>query len=112
MVVVNEAMGPTQSSQTARGKRLATKPSDLELYERRTWYKFQKGSGSSDSLPPQSSPEEQVRMARAFDFFRLVQFHGGTRPYFAWHNWGARPITKITLVINLREGGNFAFGAR
>ena len=108
----DEAAGPAQASQRTRGKRLATKPSDLELYERRTWYKFQKGAGSSDNLPPQSTPEEQVRLANAFDFFRLVHFHGGAHPYLTWYTWDELPIVMMSPVIHLREGGDFAFGAR
>ena len=62
-----------------RSKRL-TKMSDVELYERRTEFDFQEDAGISPHLPDTGTPEQQVADASLFDFFRLVQFHGGQTP--------------------------------
>ena len=94
------------------GKKLATKPSDVELYERRTRYWFEEGSGLSGYLSPQETPEEQVAAASAYEFFRLVCFHGGKNPRLSWYGPFAMPIVTMSPVVNLREGPDFTFGAR
>ena len=53
-----------------------TKPSDLELYERRLTYSFGEDCGLSDYLPSATTNMEQLAAASLFDFFRLVRFHG------------------------------------
>jgi hypothetical protein len=92
-------------------KRLATKPNDLELYERRIDIKF-KERELSPHLPPRASPEEQVEHATLYEFFRLVQYHGGRTPQLSWHAEHCQPIVVMSPVVKLREGANFAFGAR
>ena len=100
-------------------KRLATKPNDLELYERRLGlyvYEWQGGTWVpatvSPHLPPQASPEEQVEHATVYEFFRLVQYHGGKTPFLSWHEKHRQPIVVMSPVVKLREDHNFAFGAR
>ena len=94
------------------GRKLATKPSDLELYERRTWYRFSPGTDISESLPARETAEEQVAAANLYDFFRLVQFHGGRNPYLSWHAPLSRPVVTMSPVVKMREGPDFAFAAR
>ena len=93
-------------------RKLATKPSDLELYERRTSYWFKLGCEVSEALPAQATPEAQVANANLYDFFRLVHFHGGKQPYLSWHAEDEFPIVIMSLVLKLAEGPIFAFGAR
>jgi hypothetical protein len=93
-------------------RKLATKPSDLELYERRTSYWFKLGCEVSEALPAQATPEAQVANASLYDFFRLVHFHGGREPHFTWHEPDVRPIVMMSPVVKLRLGPDFAFGAR
>jgi len=95
----------------ARRKR-STQPSDLDLYERRIQYAFVQGTPPSEDVPPQATPEEQVAEMNAFDFFRLVHFHGGQHPYFTWHSRTSSPIVILTPVVNLTDGAHFASGAR
>ena len=91
----------------------ATKPSDVELYERRHRYRFwPTDTPPSTDLPPQTTPEEQVSLASLWDFFRLVRFRGGRHPYLEWHDQVARPIVVMSPVVKLTEGPDFAFGAR
>ena len=73
--VWQEAGGDAGDGTSARRKR-QTKPSDLELYERRTEYAFPKCTHISPNLPRRATPEEQVAAASAYDFFRLVQLKG------------------------------------
>ena len=54
----------------------------------------------------------QVAEMSAFDFFRLVKLRGGKRPSLEWHPKESRPIVTISPAIKLREGADFAFGAR
>ena len=63
-------------------KHLATKPSDLALYERRTSYEFARGSGLSAHLPPKETPEEQVKDASVYDFSAWCAFMGAPIPTF------------------------------
>jgi hypothetical protein len=92
---------------------LATRPSDVDLYERRTSYLFwPKDTLPSPHLPQQPTPEEQVRLASLWDFFRLVRFKGGRNPHLQWHDPAAWPIVVISPVVKLTEGPDFAFGAR
>ena len=90
----------------------ATKPSDVDLYEGRTWYQFEEGTLVSSHLPPATTPEEQVAKASVYEFFRLVKFHGGKNPYLSWHDEDSMPIVTLSPAVKLKEGPNFAFGAR
>ena len=92
--------------------KLGTKPSDLELYERRTCYRFAEGTRPSDDLPLKETPEEQVLGMYAFDFFRLVSLRGGQHPLLQWYEPDSRPIVIISPVVKLTIGADFAFGAR
>ena len=88
---------------------LGTKPSDLELYERRLAYWFAPGTAPSTVLPPKNTPEEQVADMNAWDFFRLVTLRGGQ---LLWYEPDSRPIIIISPVIKLTIGADFPFGAR
>ena len=105
-------MAPGTLAESKRRRMLATKPSDLELYERRTWYRFAEGSAISGHLPVKATPEDQVAAASVDEFFRFVRFHGGKHPYLSWHEPFDMPIITMSPVVNLREGPDFAFGAR
>ncbi len=103
--------GPEENAQAER--RLGTKPSDVELYERRSRYWFwPEGGPISPHLPSKETPEEQVAEASAFDFFRFVKFKGGRRPYLEWDPPDSMPIVIMSPTIRLAEGPDFAFGAR
>ena len=102
-----------------RAAALATQPSDLELYERRVWYCFwpQNATSPSPYVPWKETPEEQVAVMSIYEFFRLVRFHGGRSPYLTWHDPEGRepsrmPIVMMSSVVKMREGPDFAFGAR
>ena len=89
-----------------------TKPSDIEVYERRQWFSFwPPGTPISPHLPPKNTPEEQVSACSLWNFFRLVKFRNGRHPYFQWHD-AESPIVVMSPVVKLTEGPNFAFGAR
>ena len=91
----------------------ATRPSDVDLYERRTLYRFWPyDTKPSPHLPQQPTPEEQVSRASLWDFFRLVRYKGGKHPYLEWHDEAAGPIVVMSPGVKLTEGPNFAFGAR
>ncbi len=89
-----------------------TSISDVELYENRSQFEFEDGAGLSSHLPPTETPEQQVADASLYDFFRLVRFHGGRRPYLSWHEENTWPIVVMSPVLKLAEGPDFAFGAR
>ena len=94
-------------------KRPATQLSDIELYERRYgWYWFPEGTPLSDDLPPSDTPENQVKAASVYEFFRFVQYHGGHNPHFTWHARDSMPIVMLSPIVKLREGPDFEFGAR
>ncbi len=98
---------------TDEGGKLGTKPSDVELYERRCQYYFwPEDTPISQLLPPKDTPEEQVAAAHSWDFFRLVCFRGGRNPYFQWHKSASIPIVVMSPVVKLTEGPDFAFAAR
>jgi hypothetical protein len=68
-------------------ERLGTKPSDVELYERRGNYAFwPQDTPTLSHLPPQNTAEAQVTAASLWEFFRFVRFRGGRRPYLQWHD--------------------------
>jgi hypothetical protein len=103
---------PWDDEEEAQAKRV-TRPSDLDLYEHRTVYRFwPTDTPPSPHLPPQTTPEEQVSLASCYDFFRFVRFKGGRHPYLEWHDAGAWPIVVMSPVVKLTEGPDFAFGAR
>ena len=107
------AAGGDEADQPARPQY--TKPSDLELYERRTQYGFADFTPICEDLPAYcegSTPWEQAQNLSMFDFFRFVQFKGGRNPTLAWHPKDKRPIVTIAPSARLREGADFAFGAR
>ena len=106
------APGTSVERGIASRKARATKPSDLELYERRSSYCFPAGTALSPYLPPAATPEEQVARASVYEFFRLVQFHGGRTTRLTWHSADALPVVTMSPVVSLREGPDFAFGAR
>ena len=99
-------------SQSGTTQRTVTQLSDIVLYERRVYYWFSYGTGISEHLPPKDTPEEQVAACSLFDFFRLVQFHGGKNPYLSWYDPDSMPILVMSPVFKLRGGPDFAFGAR
>ena len=109
-----EGEGEQQGVAPKRTPKL-NKPSDVDLYEARTTYKFQDAT-LSPHLPHQATPEEQVKHASLFDFFRLVQFKGGKFPYLQWYDaWDPdkkQPIVSMSPVVKLTEGSNFPFHAR
>ena len=108
----DEGAAGTRAARRQKKRKLWTKPSDLELYERRAGYCFEEGTSPSEDVPYQDSPEEQVAEMSAYDFFRLVKLRGGKRPSLEWHPKESRPIVTISPSIKLREGADFAFGAR
>ena len=83
---------------------LATMPSDVDLYEHRTSYRFATDTPPSPHLPQQTTPEEQVLAASLWDFFRLVRFKGGQHPCLQWHDAAAWPIVVMSPVVKLIEG--------
>ena len=97
---------------TSGKANLATKPSDVELYERRSSYVFDAGTPICPDLPPEETPEDQVRKMNLWDFFRLVRFRGGRNPWLEWHEPDSRPIVVMSPQVKLTEGPRFAFGAR
>lgn len=99
------------SSSRPKPKRV-TKMSDVELYENRKQYEFEEGAEISPHLPYAATSELQVKDASLFDFFRLVHFHGGRKPYLSWHAEGEFPITILSPVLKLAEGPSFAFSTR
>ncbi len=76
-----EAEEPWFDEEGESSKKRATKPSDLEMYEKRTKWYFSEGAPLSPDLPEAETPEEQVEAACAFDFFRLARFHVGKEPW-------------------------------
>ena len=73
-------------------KRIHRK-SDFELYESRTSYWFWDEASQEYDLPCprrylpwKESAHEQLRAMSLFEFFRLVQYHGGRYPYLTWHD--------------------------
>ena len=88
-----------------------TRPSDLEVYERRASYEFPPGTQLCDQLPPRETPEAQVASANAWEFFRLVRMHGGQHPHLTWHEPHERPIVILSPVVKLTEGPGFEHGA-
>ena len=49
---------------------------------------------------PAAEPE-QVAAASAYEFFRLVQYHGGRNPYLTWHGAYDMPIVMMSPVVKL-----------
>ena len=100
------------------GGRRVTSPSDLELYERRSWLWFwPEGTSPSPYLPWKETPEEQVRAASLFEFFHLVQFHGGRQPYLSWwdetgEDQSRLPIVILQPAVKLKENDSFARNAQ
>ena len=93
--------------------KLGTNPSDVELYERRSFYSFWPyDTPISPHLPPNTTPEQQVAAASLWEFFRLVKFRGGRQPYFEWHEVTNWPIVVMSPVVKLTEGPDFACGVR
>jgi hypothetical protein len=106
---VERPWGDEEEAQEA----LATRLSDVDLYEHRTKYLFwPEDTKPSPHLPQQPTPEEQVSRASLWEFFRLVRFKGGRHPYLEWHSEAAWPIVVMSPVVKLTEGPDFAFGAR
>ena len=93
-------------------RKILTKPSDLELYERRQDHDFADDETLCAYLLPQASPKEQVMQASLYDFFRTVCFHGGKNPHYSWHDPKDMPIVMMSPMVKLRECPDFAFGAR
>ena len=99
------------------GERLH-RASDIELYERRSNYWFwPEGTKPSPYLPRKDTPEEQVQAASLFEFFHLVQYHGGRRPYLSW--WAETgeqpsrlPIVCLQPAVKLKENDGFARNAQ
>ena len=91
---------------------LGTKPSDVELYERRCNYYFAPDTPTVPYLPPQKTPEEQVAAANLWEFFRFVRFRNGHNALLQWYDPQEWPIVVMSPSVKLTEGANFAFGAR
>ena len=108
--VEDDEVGVEASAKSTK-KQLATKPSDLELYERRTQFTFQTRD-LSDYLPRKDTPEDQVAAASVYEFFRLVRYHGGKHPTLSWYPPFEMPIVTMSPAVKLREGADFTFGAR
>lgn len=88
---------------TKRGAKL----SDLELYEKRVWWSFAPDTPLCPDLPAADTSEEQVAAASAFDFYRLVRYHGGKVPWLEWHAPLERPIVLISPTLRLNIEGDF-----
>ena len=105
--------GARASAPGARKKaKLATKPSDLELYERRSEYWFAEGTPISRRVPPKETPEEQVTDMCAWDFFRFVHLRGGRESLLEWYEPECMPVVTMTPALKLGIGSSFSFGAR
>ena len=107
-----EAEEPWFDEEGESSKKRATKPSDLEMYEKRTKWYFSEGAPLSPDLPEAETPEKQVEAACAYDFFRLVRFHGGQEPWLEWYPPLERPIVLISPTIRLNLEGDFPKRAR
>ena len=107
-----EAEEPWFDEEGESSKKRATKPSDLEMYEKRTKWYFSEGAPLSPDLPEAETPEEQVEAACAYDFFRLARFHGGKEPWLEWYPPLERPIVLISPTIRLNVEGDFPKRAR
>ena len=82
-LAINKQAKANEEEEWPRGDKeeaqeaLSTRPSDVDLYERRTFYCFwPTDTPPSPHLPQQTTPEEQVSAASLWDFFRLVRFKG------------------------------------
>ena len=103
---------PREDEEEAQ-EALVTRPSDVDLYERRKDYCFwPNDTPPSPHLPQQTTPEKQVSLASLWDFFRFVRFKGGRHPYLEWHDAAAWPIVVMSPAVKLTEGPDFPFGAR
>ena len=97
--------GARASAPGARKKaKLATKPSDLELYERRSEYWFAEGTPISRRVPPKETPEEQVADMCAWDFFRFVHLRGGRESLLEWYEPDGMPVVTMTPALKLGIG--------
>ena len=92
--------------------------SDIELYERRSNYWFwPEGTKPSPYLPRKDTPEEQVQAASLFEFFHLVQYHGGRQPYLSWWDETGEQPSRLPIVclqpaVKLKENDGFARNAQ
>ena len=92
--------------------------SDIELYEKRMNYWFWPRETKPSPYPPwKDTPEEQVEAASLFEFFHLVQYHGGWEPYLSW--WDEKgdqpsrlPIICLQPAVKLKENDGFARNAQ
>ena len=99
------------------GERLH-RASDIELYERRSNYWFwPEGTKPSPCLPWKETPEEQVQAANLYEFFHLVQYHGGRQPYLSW--WDETgdepsrlPVICLQPAVKLKENDGVARNAQ
>ena len=89
-----------------------TKLLDVNLYERRCWFKFWPSDVLSVHLPKKNSPDEQILDASLWDFFRLVRYRGGKQPYLQWYDPAEWPVVVMSPTVKLTEGASFAFNAR
>ena len=76
--------GDEEWAWAASGGERMHRPSDIELYERRSNYWFCDGTKPSPYLPWKETPEDQVQAASLFEFFHFVQFHGGRQLQGCW----------------------------
>lgn len=102
----------SNATKHTNNKKLATKPPDLELYERHTQYHFLGGDGRFECLPAKDTPEVQVVPASHYEFFRLVHYHGGKHPRLTYYEPSDMPIITMSPVVKLSEGGGGTFGVR
>ena len=92
--------------------------SDIELYERRSNYCFwPEGTKPSPYLPWKETPEEQVQAASLFEFFHIVQYHGGRQPYLSWWDETGEEPSRLPVIclqpaVKLRENDGFARNAQ
>ena len=108
----DEAEEPWAVDDLEPSAKRATKPSDLEVYEKRTKLYFAEGTPLSPDLPEAGTPEEQVEAACVYDFFRLVRLHGGSDPWLEWFPPLERPIVLISPTLRLNIEGDFPKRAR
>ena len=103
---------------TESGGRRVHRASDIELYEGRSNYWFwPEGTKPSPYLPWKETPEEQVQAASLFEFFHLVQYHGGRRPFLSWWDETGEQPSRLPIVclqpaVKLKENDGFARNAQ
>ena len=75
------------------------------------------GTKPSPYLPWKESPEEQVQAASLFEFFHLVQYHGGRQPFLSWWDETGEEPSRLPVIclqpaVKLKENDGFARNAQ